>query len=106
MCSKCLLARRIWQYIGHAIVLAGIGLLIAVLIGTQISTSDHLPVPLGLALFPGWFPCGLVVATLLYQHSANLVLFRPITNHDKVWIRTHPGFADAFESDGTTSEAR
>ncbi len=106
VCSKCLRGRRIWQYLGHAIVLAGIGLIIAILIAIQISTSKYLPPPLGLALFPGWIPCGLMVAVLAYRHSGVLVLFRPITEHTAVTINAHPKFADAGESRGTPTEIR
>ena len=106
VCAKCLRRKTIWQYVGHSVLLAGVGLLIAIFIEIQISTSDYLPVPLVVAFFPGWLPFGLLVAILIYRHSGTLVLFRPITEYTEVEIRAHPRFADAVESRGTTTEIR
>lgn len=106
VCAKCLRRKNIWQYFGHSVLLAGVGLLIAIFIEIQISTSDHLPVPLVVAFFPGWLPFGLLVAMLIYRHSGTLVLFRPIIEYTEVEIRAHPRFADAVESRGTATEIR
>ena len=106
VCSKCLRGRRIWQYLGHAIVLAGIGLIIAILIAIQISTIRPTAAAGVGPLSRVVRPCGLMVAVLVYPHSGVLVLFRPITEHTAVTINAHPKFADAGESRGTPMEIR
>ncbi|WP_227983200.1 hypothetical protein [Nocardia spumae] len=103
VCAKCQRTRRILQYIGHVIVLAGVALILIVLAATQTTSSDHLPVPLVLAVFPGWLPFGLLAAVLIYRRSTTYVLFRPITELGSAQIVAHPDFAKAFESRGTVS---
>ncbi|WP_148306713.1 hypothetical protein [Nocardia nova] len=104
VCPKCLRLKTVRQCVGHAIVLAGLGLIMIILAGIQMSAFDHLPAPLIAGLFPGWFPFGLLLAILIYRHSGNLVPFRPITEYTEVTIKAHPRFADVVESRGTTTE--
>lgn len=103
ICPKCKRTSQICQYIGHAIVLLGLAAILVILAATQITTSDHLPVALVLAIFPGWGLFGLIAAYLLYRRSTTFVLFRPIAELESAHIRAHPRFAEAFESRGSLS---
>ncbi|MGW0356264.1 hypothetical protein ACWDXV_18855 [Nocardia nova] len=101
ICAKCKRTSQICQYTGHAIVLLGLAAILVILAATQTTTSDHLPVPLVLAVFPGWGLFGLTAAYLLYRRSTTFVLFRPIVDLESVRIRAHPRFVAAFESRGS-----
>ncbi|PSR67357.1 hypothetical protein C8258_15110 [Nocardia sp. MDA0666] len=103
ICTKCKRTSQLCQYTGHAIVLLGLAAILVMLAATQTTTSDHLPVALVLAVFPGWGLFGLIAAYLLYRRSTTFVLFRPIVDLDSARIRAHPRFAEAFESRGSLS---
>ncbi|NKY44275.1 hypothetical protein [Nocardia cerradoensis] len=103
ICTKCKRTRQLCQYTGHAIVLLGLAAILVILAATQTTTSAHLPVPLVLAVFPGWGLFGLIAAYLLYRRSTTFVSFRPIADLGWTQIRAHPRFAEAFESRGTVS---
>lgn len=98
ICAKCKRTSQLCWYTGHAIVLLGLAAILVILAATQTTTSDHLPVVLVLAVFPGWGLFGLIAAYLLYRRSTTFVLFRPIVDLESVRIRAHPQFVEAFKS--------
>jgi hypothetical protein len=110
ICSRCLHLSLMYRWIGHVIIALGLVLLYALFViwstfGTWRPTSaTWRPIALSIAIFPGWLPCGLIVATLAYIRAGTFARIRPITEPTTVILRAHPAFAAAFERRDTARE--
>ncbi|NQE88691.1 hypothetical protein [Nocardia terpenica] len=99
ICGRCIRSAKVFRLIGHTLVLTGILVLIVLLAGMQVGLGRQIQVPLVFVLFPGWLPCGLLLAAFAYLRARTFVRCRPITSTTTVVIRAHPAFAAAAASD-------
>ncbi len=95
LCGKCV--RRADVYRGICVALVSVGLLAiaGIFVAMQVGV-ERIPPAVVIAIFPGWLPFGLVLATLAYDKSTRFVSVRPIVDLTSVTIRAHPNFAAAL----------
>ncbi|GAA5065148.1 hypothetical protein GCM10023318_51920 [Nocardia callitridis] len=84
------------RWISFALVSVGAIALAGLALGGYLGFVTAPPaVPLVLALVPGWFPVGIVIAVVLVDRSSRYVLINPIVVDDEVVLRAHPRFAES-----------
>lgn len=94
MCNLCCRRLKVFRSIGAIIVLSGILVIAGILAAFQTGV-DGIPIWLGVTLFPGWIPIGLMAAAVLFEASGPYVRVRPISDTSRITVSAHPDFVAA-----------
>ncbi|WP_433663060.1 hypothetical protein ACQPW1_13550 [Nocardia sp. CA-128927] len=95
VCKRCLWQTLVFRLIGYVFALLGIIAAVALWMAAQAGIIKEIPMLVVLIFFPGWLPCGLVVAASAFGRATRYVRIRPIVDRATVVIRAHPNFAAA-----------
>ncbi|WP_405161912.1 hypothetical protein OG203_37250 [Nocardia sp. NBC_01499] len=100
VCKRCIWQSRVLRLIGYVFALSGIVAIVVLWMAAQAGVVGEVSMPVVLIFFPGWFPCGLVVAASAFGRATRYVRIRPIVDRTTVVIRAHPNFAAAVSVKG------
>lgn len=101
LCRRCVRQSQLLRQISYVLALSGIVALIILWLMAQAGTMRQVPLPVILALAPGWFPLGLIVAAAAFGRASRYVRIRPIVDRTTVTIRAHQNFAAAIQSNAS-----
>ncbi|MCX0271065.1 hypothetical protein NLM24_10175 [Nocardia zapadnayensis] len=91
VCGRCVTRSAVLRWVAYLFGFAGIAMIIAFFVANQLGVS-RIPVGFVVAFFPGWLPCGLLVAYAAYQASRDLVHFDTLTDRENPMLRVPPDF--------------
>lgn len=99
MCRFCVAQRHFLESIAYGIGVAGPAAFVILFFAAQAGALQSVPMPLILAFFPGWMPCGVGIALSLHNRGNRPVRVLPVTSASSMTIRAHRRFAAAVATE-------